>query len=472
MSSGIINWTIRQLLVETTSRRRFVSTQAVYVDEFIVRAFFEMLDRDCSGYCVLGGYEELPARITSDLDFMVSREDFRRLPGILFRFAARAGLRLVQAFRHETTACYYILAQTSGIPVLFLHPDACSDYRRHGKTWLHPDDMLARRRRHRENFWIPAAADAFLYYLIKRVDKQQLETSHGVRLSRWYSEDPAGCDALLSKRLERRTAELVTAAARTRNWDPVAHAITEVSAELLASAGSQPFSTRVREFARKIDRWMRPTGLSVAVLGPDGSGKSSVIANYLQAVAPAFRQTRCFHLRPRLLRGSVEGRTANVDPHGQFPRAPLASTAKLLFLWADYLIGYLVRVRPALVRSTLVVFDRYYYDLLVDPLRFRFTGPIWLVRVIARFLPKPDLLFVLDAPSFVLQSRKQEVSMEETARQSEVYRRIAASESLRNVSRLVDVTYPLDQVVHQCIEATLDCLETRTTGRLHLPRVP
>lgn len=87
----------------------------------------------------------------------------------------------------------------------------------------------------------------------------------------------------------------------------------------------------------------------------------------------------------------------------------------------DYTAGYAVKILPALAQNNLIVFDRYYHDLLVDPRRYRYGGPMWLVRWIGKLIPKPDLWVLLDAPPHVLQARKQEVTPQETARQREAY---------------------------------------------------
>ncbi|MGA7342876.1 MAG: hypothetical protein WBE72_06290 [Terracidiphilus sp.] len=207
---------------------------------------------------------------------------------------------------------------------------------------------------------------------------------------------------------------------------------------------------------------IRPSGLWVSFLGPDGSGKSSVIARYVPSMEPYFRGVRQFHLRPGLLRGTAAAQIPNTDPHGQEPRGWLASTAKALYFWADYTLGYWFRVRPLLARSQLVVFDRYYHDLPIDARRFRYGGPRWLARLIARLIPLPDLMLVLDAPPDLLQARKQEVTAEESVRQSEAYRAVALSDSVRGRAVLVDASQPLEQVVRDCKVRTLDLLATRT----------
>ncbi len=181
--------------------------------------------------------------------------------------------------------------------------------------------------------------------------------------------------------------------------------------------------------------------MMIVVLGPDGSGKSSLIAAL--AGTPGRPVTR-FHLRPGMIAGGRDAARGPVsDPHGQSPRGPLASVAKLLFLFADYVLGYWLVVRPVLAAGGVAVFDRYYHDLLVDPRRYRYGGPMWLARALGALVPGADLWIVLDAPADVLQTRKQDVSAAETARQREAYRELA-----RGLDRavIVDATQPLERV--------------------------
>jgi thymidylate kinase len=185
----------------------------------------------------------------------------------------------------------------------------------------------------------------------------------------------------------------------------------------------------------------------------------------MRAMRPAFAGTAYFHLRPYLLRGLAGGQENSRAPHGKEPRGHLASMVKLLFLWTDYTLGYYLRVRPRLVRSTLVVFDRYYYDLLIDTRRFRYRGPKWMVRAIGALIPMPDLMLLLDAPAQVLQARKQEVPEEESARQAEAYRAIASSAPVRGRAVLIDASRPLKQVVQECADQTLALLAKRTAKR-------
>ena len=211
-------------------------------------------------------------------------------------------------------------------------------------------------------------------------------------------------------------------------------------------------------------RWCYPTGLFVAVLGPDGAGKSTLIEQLRVSLAGAFRRTEVFHSRPNVL----GGRRTNgpvTDPHGQLAYPVWLSLLKIPYYILDYCLGYLCKLRPRLVRSTFVLFDRYYDDLLVDPRRSRYGGPSWAVHLGRRFIPRPDLFLILDAPEEQLLARKQEVSLEELRRQRKAYQRLAAE--LPN-AMLLDGSLPPEQVLRHANETVLGNLHERYLKRRHI----
>jgi thymidylate kinase len=184
-------------------------------------------------------------------------------------------------------------------------------------------------------------------------------------------------------------------------------------------------------------------GVWIALLGPDGAGKTAVLEGIVREAGAAFGEVRRFHLRPHFGRRSGEGPPVT-DPHGRRRRGRWSSLAKLSLWWADCVVGYAIAVRPALRRRALVVFDRYVDDLLVDPRRYRYGGPMGLARAVVAWTPRPHLFVFLDAPDAVLRERKREVSATETARQRRDYLALAARLPRAFV---VDASRRLDEVV-------------------------
>lgn len=159
----------------------------------------------------------------------------------------------------------------------------------------------------------------------------------------------------------------------------------------------------------------------VAVFGPDGVGKSAVIARVQQKLASRFDGCRRFHFRPRVFRPQIDA-APTTAPHAQTPRGLVLSYLKLIYWLLDCWLGHLLQVLPALRNSQFVIFDRYLPDLLVDPVRYRLPASARnFAQRLVRLAPEPDLWILLDASAEQVQQRKQEVSPAESRRQREAY---------------------------------------------------
>lgn len=435
----------------------------------MLMALIDSLNRSEVPYCILHGYLGYPDDVPSDVDCLLPAV---QLPGKLARLLQLSRDRLdatvVQWLRHQATAHYFVLARYSAeTRPHFIAFDASSDYRVRGSRLYRGEDLLADRRLY-NGFPVPPPAREFGYYLVKKVSKETLTDAHGRRLSELYRQDAAGCEREIASFWKPASARLIGAAARSGAWDTVAVRLPELRRELVrprTPAGLvRTAEYWARDLARRVRRFLEPTGVHVVLLGPDGAGKSTVAAVVSEHLSPAFRRTTTRHLRPGWLQRVLAGPlTPPSDPHSRAPRSLFGSLAKILFWLLDYTLGYYATVRPELVRSTLVVFDRYLLDVLVDARRYRYGGPPWLARALWRVVPKPDLVILLDAPAEVLQGRKLEVSPEETARQREAYRALVGS--LPN-GHLVDAARPVEQVAAQVDAIVLDFLNRRTARRL------
>jgi serine acetyltransferase/thymidylate kinase len=440
---------------------------------YVAQALFDrLIERDID-FCVLGDAQRYPEEISSDLDMAVPPHELERMPRTISEFCHDLGLRLVQLIRHERTASYFVIAWWDEVGGLrFLAPDVCSDYCRAGRRLLGADELLSQRQAalgasgELRNFQVPAPDVQFIYYLTKKVDKLELRAEHGEYLSRQWRADPDGA----LRRMVRFWPELadnglIAQAATVNEWAGVRAALPQLRAALHRALEFSPLDV-ASEALRYLGRVLRPTGMTVAFMGSDGSGKSSAIERVTAELAPAFRRTKVFHLRPRLLApGSA---SAALDPHAAPPRGAAASLAKLACFVADYLAGYLVRVRPTAIRSGLVTFDRYFHDLLADPKRYRYGASMRMARAAALLVPGPDLWVVLDASAAALQSRKQEVSAEESERQRRAYLALAAQ---LGDAVVIDASRGPAAVATEVMQAILVWLEIRVERR-HVPAFP
>jgi thymidylate kinase len=131
--------------------------------------------------------------------------------------------------------------------------------------------------------------------------------------------------------------------------------------------------------------------MGVALLGPDGAGKSTLATG----IQDTFPFPVC-----QVYMGLTGGMLRYID---RLRLPGVVRLGRLLVIWSRY-----ARAQYHIARGRLVVFDRYIYDAEV-PTPHSLTRAGRLGRWIdGRACPSPDLVVVLDAPGVVMHRRKGE----------------------------------------------------------------
>jgi len=430
----------------------------------IAKALFEFLDSSRVPYVVVGDVREYGNAIDSDVDIVISKVLCQNYSIKLQEFCSQTQGKLVQVIQHEQTAWFFVLVWRNECARLqFLHLDICSDFYHQGTLFLKDSELLEGASRNNLGFSVPAPDRAFIYYLLKKISKGSLSDPQFTYLRSEWLKDPHGAIRQVWRFWPDKESRSIADALSSNDAERIRANIPQLKRSLRTCLRSS-FQARWNELVRKIKRVLRPTGVLAVFLGADGSGKSTVINEVETMLVPVFRETCRYHLRPHVGK-TATNRGPVTDPHGQQPRGRLPSLLKIGCWWMDYILGYLADVYLRIVKSTFVIFDRYYYDLLVDPKRYRYGAPLWIARLVGWFIPRPDLIILLDAPVEVLHERKLEVPLEETRRQCDAYLKLV--QSLPN-GHVVDASKPLQEVVRQVEDIVLDYMDKRTAKRLCL----
>lgn len=229
--------------------------------------------------------------------------------------------------------------------------------------------------------------------------------------------------------------------------------------------------------------------VTVALIGPDGSGKTTV-SDLLQTelglpVTSIYMgvnmhrggvllpHTRLLVAMRRRGRGDDPEAASDIDtPRSEpatLPRRALASMRSSVWLahWlAEEAYRFWVAHRQ-IRRGRVVIFDRHFFaDLVAGDIRRNGT-PRRLTRRIHVFMlqhvfPKPDLVVCLDAPAEILYARKPEGTIELVRRKRE--ESLAAVRAFPH-SLVIDATRPTDEVVNEIATTIRSLYERRLQER-------
>lgn len=176
---------------------------------------------------------------------------------------------------------------------------------------------------------------------------------------------------------------------------------------------------------------------TMAVIAPDGTGKSSFTANMIEQINfyyVADNKVNLYHFRPEIFpnlhvvgqkTGIVGEKEKTSDPHKFQPAGEFSSIIRMSYYTLDYILGWQKCIRNDVHYDRYSVFDRYSYDLLADPLRSRIKLPYSIRKALVRLTPKPKVVFLLRADAQIIYERKQELPVEEIKRQLKEYEKLA-----------------------------------------------
>lgn len=401
---------------------------------------FKELELSGQAYCVCGNYMELPYHTDNDVDIWAEN------PSVV--------LQLIKIICTDLLYDIYLNnANATGINLFIclcgkgcdeiIHLDILKECRWFSILPLVRSETIKNNRRRYENFYIAnttVETAMHLMYPLAHFGKVTPKYYAGIR-------DEAKCAnfwEIIEEGWGSNFSRKINSAVRNGHWNILERIFAADKANLFLHSLSKirfaEFRSWLYFLIYNVKRLIKPTGLFIAFIGPDGCGKTTIQTNLDQFFKNGFTKgkIKTFYWRPFLLpriqsllpgKKNTSGKTADEEPA---ERLALRKTGwslriihciKLFYYWVDYSLGR-AKYQGAWSRGGVVCFDRYWEDLYVFPERFGLCVPQWLVEFLGLFVPKPDIIFYLNVKPAVLIDRKPELPLDELVKQTEQYKRL------------------------------------------------
>lgn len=384
----------------------------------MIHSFLKYLKKKSIDYVITNGYEDLFSEFSTenDVDILFKKQDFLSIEKTLKSFCKINGFKIVQNYHQEVYAKNIFLYNPENQKMLNL--DIYGLFHRKHVVLFSEEEIFNNKTTYRD-INILAIHQEFIHYFLKKITKGDLKENVFLYLKMLLLKDETKCTETLNTYL-LNDSKKVKDAFLNDNLELINNEKETILLNL--KKGNPTISYWFKDKVRIIKRVLFPTGISIAFLGPDGSGKTTIINGLVNSNLP-FRQTNYFHLKP--IENTEKKITVTTDPHKYKPYSKLKSLVKLCYFFFQYNLGWLKSIVPLRVRSSLVIFDRYYDDLIADNKRYRYGGGIFLAKFFRLFIKKPALYFILVTDAATIYKRKQEVTFSELENQVKKYKDFA-----------------------------------------------
>lgn len=426
--------------------------------KILVMKIFARLNEEKIPYVVLRNYESLPDSIGHDIDILVDEKAFERYLYIIHEVLFQENWIIIQkenrlGFQSNTVTSTQFEKQ----PEKSIRWDTLSPYTWKGITWVDTDEVMKQRIFHKNLFYVPSPGTEGSILLLKELLQQgKIRERYYSRIQSGLLKDPEGFKLTLKKFFDEEIVIFLLTNAQMENWDTINANFKSIRSNLIiksikSNLSSFLFNSMKFVFGHFTDYLNGRNNLFICLIGPDGSGKSTVSQGIIDATEDLFDKRLYFHghygiipelkqLLPFDFGNKTERKISSVNG-GKRSVKPVFIYVMMVYYALDFIIGS-IKYSFRRNSSHLILFDRYFYDYCIQ--NPQITPDNFLFRVLSLIVPRPDLIIYLNAPAELIFDRKPELTVDEIRAQEKICREITRREPR---AFLIDNTLPLDTVI-------------------------
>lgn len=388
-------------------------------------------------YFILRNYEGLPeTNFSKDVDIIIEPGSYKAAAECIYQAFKKNNVPRYYVVKYERVRCWFGMDVDNDFSI---HLDIIEGYLSKGVEIFSFEDLYAHTIPYKNMKVLDDIMDASMLLLYKVIGCKDLKARYREKIARVYHGNKSAFLNILSRVFSTTIVSQLENSLDSDDYDDIIRIAGKMSSDSKKKAFyKHPINTSInvsKFWLGKLYRigWCpKKFRKLIAVEAPDGTGKTTFLDALTIKLSEMFvsdsAKMHIYHFRPSLLpnlgavgekasRGVIKQDTNFTNPHRAKPANFFGSLIRMTYYWIDYIVGGFVFIRKDVQFDKFSIFDRYIYDFIVDPARSRIKLPDWLRTLYAKFVYKPDFVFVLQCDPKIVYKRKQELSLDEISRQ-------------------------------------------------------
>ena len=399
----------------------------------IISLLFELLEKRKIPYLVLRNYQTLPGKplAGSDIDILIDEKRKKDYKLILAEAVKNTQNKTFILFKthHFNCLSYFIYQKT---PFCFsTWIDAFTKIATKSFVWLDSEILLKNRIWHKKGFYILSpgaeAATLFLKEILAGFPVKEIYRS---RIQDLIKKDETTFIQVLSTHFGKKNAEEMKNFAIRGKWNEVFKKRKKWWRTLIFYTFYHRPIKQLFYFLSFFwgyfrDYFRTKKGVFIAVIGPDGGGKTTICQGLRKRIEHLFpKKVYYYHGRFGFFPELSKLYDSLVVPSGKKSTLSDEGLGKaraflhLVYYGLEFFLFW-PWVFWGKIRGKIFIFDRYFYDYTAT--RTHRQLPRYLFLTISKFIPHPDLTFIVNARPEEINKRKNELPVAEINSQLKVF---------------------------------------------------